>query len=57
MAPKLIPPKSRHFIDSSAGWNLATNSFHQNVRLLMEISPHTFFSKKYSDPMEKYVFQ
>ena len=50
-------PKSRHFTDYSAGWNLATNSFHQHVRLLMEISPHTFFSKKYFDPMEKYVFQ
>ena len=49
--------KSRHFTENSAGWNLATNSFHQHVRLLMEISPRTFFRKKYFDPMEEYVFQ
>ena len=49
--------KSRYFTDNSAEWNLATNSFHQHVRLLMKISPHTFFRKKYFDPMEKYVFQ
>ena len=49
--------KSRYFADNSAGWNLTTNSFHQHVRLLMEISPHTFFLKKYFDPMEEYVFQ
>ena len=42
---------------NSVGWHLATNSFHQHVRLLMEISPHTFFLKKYFDPMEKCVFQ
>ena len=35
--------KTRHFTDNSAGWHLATNSFHQHARLLMEISPHTFF--------------
>ena len=29
------------FADNSVGWHLATNSFHQHVRLLMEISPHT----------------
>ena len=49
--------KSRYFTDNSAGWNLATNSFHRHVRLLMEISLHTFFLKKYFDPMEEYVFQ
>ena len=42
---------------NSVRWHLATNSFHQHVRLLMEISPHTFFLKKYFDPMEKCVFQ
>ena len=30
---------------NSVRWHLATNSFHQHVRLLMEISPHTFFWK------------
>ena len=45
------------FTDNSAGCHLETNSFHQHVRLLMEISPHTFFLKKYFDPMEEYVFQ
>ena len=49
--------KSHIFADNSVGWHLATNSFHQHVRLLMEISPHTFFSKKYFDPMEECVFQ
>ena len=29
--------KSRYFTDNPAGWNLATISFHQHVRLLMEI--------------------
>ena len=42
---------------NSVGWHLATNSFHQHVCLLMEISPHTFFLKKYFDPIEKCVFQ
>ena len=32
--------KSHIFADNSVGWHLATNSFHQHVRLLMEISPH-----------------
>ena len=54
--PKLRT-KSRHFTDNSVGWNLATNSFHQHVRLLVEISPHTCFSKTHFDPMEEYVFQ
>ena len=40
-----------------AGWHLATNSFHQHMRLILEISLRTFFPKKYFDPMEKYVFQ
>ena len=31
------------FADNSVGWHLATNPFHQHVRLLMEISPNTFF--------------
>ena len=29
--------------DNSVGWHLTTNSFHQHVRLLKKISPHTFF--------------
>ena len=33
---------------NSVGWHLATNSFHQYVRLLMKISPHTFFLKNIS---------
>ena len=40
--------KSHIFADNSVGWHLATNSFHQHVRLLMEISPHTFFRKNIS---------
>ena len=31
------------FADNSVGWHLAKKSFHQHVRLLMEISPHTLF--------------
>jgi len=45
------------FADYSVGWHLARNSRNCYVRLLMEISPHTFFLKKYFDPMEKCVFQ
>ena len=47
----------RFFVDNSVGWYLAANSFHQHVRLLMEISLHAFFLKKYFDPVEEYVFQ
>jgi hypothetical protein len=49
-----MTPKRGHIVAVN---ELATNSFHQHVRLLMEISPHTFFSKKYFDPVEEYVFQ
>ena len=34
------------FADNSVRWHLATNSFHQHVRLHIKISPHTLFSKK-----------
>ena len=57
MPKKVFRRKSHIFADNSVRWHLATNSFHQHVRLLMEISPHTFFLKKYFDPMEKCVFQ
>ena len=36
------------FAYNSVRWHLATNSFHQHVRLLMEISPHAFFRKNIS---------
>ena len=49
--------KSHIFACNSVGWHLETNSFLQHVRLLMEVSPHTFFLKKYFDPMEECVFQ
>ena len=40
---KVFERKRRYFVDNSVGWHLETNSFHQHVRLLMKISPHTFF--------------
>ena len=40
---KSIRTQTAHFADNSDGWHLATNAFHQHVRLLMEMSPHTFF--------------
>ena len=57
MPKKVFRRKSHISADNSVRWHLATNSFHQHVRLLMEISPHAFFRKKYFDPMEEYVFQ
>ena len=49
--------KSRHFTDNHAGLNLSTNSFHEHLRLLMEISPNIFLPEKYFDPIPEYVFQ
>ena len=57
---KVSERKRRYFADNSVGWHLEleTNSVHQHVRLLMEISPRTYLSeKKYFDPVEEYVFQ
>ena len=46
MPKKVFRRKSHIFADNSVRWHLATNSFHQHVRLLMEILPHTFFFEK-----------
>ena len=57
MPKKVFRRKSHIFADFFVGWHLEKKSRNYYVRLLMEISPHTFFLKKYFDPMEKCVFQ
>ena len=57
MSKNVFRRKSHIFADFSVGWHLEKKSRNFYVRLLMEISPHTFFWKKYFDPMEKCAFQ